>query len=139
QKIGVSIDVRHYPSTLLFAPLASGGIVLSGKWDVIIFQWGGDPIGDLSNLFSCKQIPPRGQNVVRYCNPQVDAAMTKFAALYSPQARKPYDAIVQQHIANDVPEVIMWIGEDIYAFNDDLKNFHPNQVTPFDDMMNVDI
>jgi peptide/nickel transport system substrate-binding protein len=139
QKIGVSIDVRHYPSTLLFAPLAAGGIVLGGKWDVIIFQWGGDPIGDLANLFSCKQIPPNGQDVERYCNPQADAAMAKFETLYSPQARKPYDAIVQQHIADDVPEVIMWIGEDIYAFNDDLKNFHPNQVTPFDDMMNVDI
>ena len=31
------------------------------------------------------------------------------------------------------------IAEDIYAYNSDLKDFHPNAITPFDNMMNVDI
>ncbi|HTW85323.1 MAG TPA: peptide ABC transporter substrate-binding protein [Candidatus Sulfotelmatobacter sp.] len=139
RKIGVAINVQHYPSSLMFAPMAEGGIVLKGKWDIIVFQWGGDTIGDLSNLYECNQIPPNGQNVVRYCNAQVDAAMEAFKGIYDPKARQKYADIVQEHIANDVPTVIMWIGEDIYGYNSDLKNFHPNQVSPFDDMMNVDI
>jgi peptide/nickel transport system substrate-binding protein len=139
KKIGVTIDERHYPSTLLFAPLAQGGIVLSGKWDMVIFQWGGDAIGDLTNLYACYQIPPQGQNDPRYCNKDVDAAMRTFETLYSPKARQPYADIIQQHIASDVPTVIMQIAEDVYAYNSDLKNFHPNQVSQFDDFMNVDI
>ena len=139
QKIGVGISVQHYPAALLFAPYASGGIVLGGKWDIIIFQWGGDVIGDLKNLFACTSFPPNGQNDPRYCNPQVDVAMAHFQALYSVKARQPYDDIVQQHLYTDVPDAIMWINEDIYAYNTDLTGFHPNQVTPFDDFMNVDI
>ena len=53
--------------------------------------------------------------------------------------RQPYADIVQQDLYTDVPDAIMWINEDIYAYNTDLKDFHPNQVTPFDDFMNVDI
>jgi hypothetical protein len=29
--------------------------------------------------------------------------------------------------------------EDVYAFNDDLQGFHPNQVSLFDDLVNADI
>ena len=138
-KIGVAINVRHYPQTMLFIPLAQGGIVYGGKWDVIAFQWGGSVTGDLQFIFACAAIPPGGQNDERYCNPQVDAAIARFQELYDPKARQPYSDIVQQHVAADVPEIILSINEDIYAYNSDLKGFHPNQASPFDDFMNVDI
>ncbi|GAC1476397.1 MAG: peptide ABC transporter substrate-binding protein [Vulcanimicrobiaceae bacterium] len=139
QKIGVSFTVRRYPSPLYFAPLANGGIVYGGKWDMIIFNWGGDSIGDLSNLYSCAQIPPRGQNDPRYCNRTVSDAMEKFKGIYDERARQKYSNLIQAGIANDAPIVVLDIGEDIYAHNGDLKNFRPNQVSQFDDFMNVDI
>ena len=37
------------------------------------------------------------------------------------------------------PTYVTSIVEDVYAYNSDLKNFHPNSVTAFDDFMNVDI
>jgi hypothetical protein len=46
KKLGVGLTVHHYPSPLLFAPYAQNGIVYGGKWDVVTFSWGGDPIGD---------------------------------------------------------------------------------------------
>ena len=38
-----------------------------------------------------------------------------------------------------MPTIVTTSREDIFAFGKDLKNFHPNNVTPFDDMMDVDI
>ena len=139
QKIGIAITVRHYPAPLFFAPYAAGGIVYGGKWDMIQFGWGGDPIGDLSNLYSCDQIPPKGQNDPRYCDPPVSKAMDEFKLIYDEKKRQKYANIVQAGIAKDVPIVVTSIQEDIYAHNSDLKNFNPNQVSPFDDFMNVDI
>ena len=60
--------MRHYPPALMFAPLQSGGIVYSNKWDVIGFAWLNDAIGDMSPLYSCHSFPPNGQNNLRWCN-----------------------------------------------------------------------
>jgi peptide/nickel transport system substrate-binding protein len=139
QKIGVSLTVRRYPAPLMFAPYADGGVVYGGKWDLITFGWGGDPIGDLSNLYSCEQIPPNGQNDPRYCDRAVDDAMMKFKLEYDPAKRQVYANTVQAGIARDVPIVVLNVREDIYAYNSDLTGFHPNQLSPFDDFMNVDI
>ncbi len=139
KKIGVGLSVKHYPSPLMFAPYADGGIVYGGKWDVITFQWGGDPIGELTNLYSCSQIPPDGQNDSRYCNRAVSAAMRKFDREYDEAKRQKYADVIQAGIAADAPIVVLDIAEDIYAHNSDLTGFHPNQVSPFDDFATVDI
>jgi peptide/nickel transport system substrate-binding protein len=139
QKLGISLTVRHYPSQLMFAPYANNGIVYGGKWDLITFNWGGDPIGDISNLYSCDQIPPKGQNDPRYCDPAVSAAMDKFKAEYDEAKRQKYADIIQAGIAKDAPIIVLDILEDIYAYNSDLKGFKPNQLSQFDDFMNVDI
>ncbi len=139
KQVGVTIDVRRYPSTLLFAPYASGGVVLNGKWDMIIFQWGGDTIGDLSILYGCDAFPPAGQNDPRWCDRRASDAMAKFKLEYDERKRQPYADIVQSEIAREAPIVTLWLNEDVYAYNSDLTGFHPNQVSPFDDFMNVDI
>jgi peptide/nickel transport system substrate-binding protein len=139
KKIGVGLDVKRYPSPLMFAPYADGGIVYGGKWDVVTFNWGGDPIADLSNLYECNQIPPHGQNDVRYCSQTVSAAMEKFKTEYDDAKRQKYANIIQAGVAADAPTIVLDILEDIYAHNSDLTGFHPNQVSPFDDFTNVDI
>ncbi len=139
QQIGVQIDVKRYLSAVLFGPYSTGGILYSGKFDVASFQWSGDPQGDLSNLYECNQVPPAGQNVVRYCNAKVDAAMEKFKTLYSFPARQPYAAFIQTQLQQAVPTIVITINDDIFAYNSDMTGFHPNQLSPFDDFMNVDI
>jgi peptide/nickel transport system substrate-binding protein len=139
KQIGATIDVRRYPSPLLFAPYANGGIVYGGKWDMIVFQWGGDAIGDLSILYSCASVPPAGQNDPRWCDPRASAAMEKFKHEYDERKRQPYADIVQSEIAREVPVIVLWVNEDVYAYNSDLRGLEPNQVSPFDDFMNVDI
>ncbi len=139
QKIGVAITVQHYPAPLMFAPYADGGIVYGGKWDLISFDWGGDPLGDLSSLYACDDIPPNGQNDPRYCNRAVTAAMHAFKEEYDPHKRQKYADLIQSQIAADAPSTVLSVIDDIYAYNSDLKNFHPNQAAPTDDFMNVDI
>jgi len=139
KQIGVSISVRHYPANLLFSPFNEGGIIYGGKWDVVAFAWGDDPIGDFSYEYACDQIPPNGQNDLRWCDPAANKAMHDLYGHYDQAQRNADDRIVFEQLAKQVPTIVMSGREDIFIVNKDLKNFHPNALTPFDNMMNVDI
>ena len=139
KQIGVEITVRHYPPALMFAPLQQGGIVYSAKWDVIGFAWLNEAIGDMSAIYSCRSFPPNGQNELRWCNPRAQAAMDALFAHYDQTQRNGDVLVVEQELVKDVPTIVDFLREDIFAYNRDLKNFHPSSVTPFDNMMNVDI
>jgi len=139
KQIGVELNVKRYPPPIMFAPIATGGIIYGGKWDMVTFAWGGDPIGDQSNLYDCKQTPPNGQNDGRYCNKAVSDAMDKFKLEYDPAKRQVFSNFIQEQMQKDAPIIVIDIREDIFGFNSDLKGFKPNQLSPFDDFMNVDI
>jgi peptide/nickel transport system substrate-binding protein len=139
QQMGAAISVLHYPPTTFFAQYQQGGIMYAGKFDMITFSWGLTPDGDLSNLFECAQIPPNGQNDLRYCDPKTDALLSQEKATYDEAKKKPIIAAIQKQIIADDPQIVLWIREDIYSYNSDLTGWHPNSTTPFDDMLNVDI
>jgi peptide/nickel transport system substrate-binding protein len=129
----------QHPSQMIFAPYADGGVLLNGKWDIIIFNWVDDAIGDFSELFACDQIPPQGQNDVRWCDPLANAATQRVFLDYDQSQRNADDRVLFEQLAKDLPEVVLWSVQTLYVYNKDLKGFHPNGLTPFDDMMNVDI
>ncbi len=135
--VGVEIQLQKYAVNVFFEN--PGGIIYGGKFDVTGFAWGGDPIGELSNLYECNQAPPAGQNMMHYCNPKVDAALEHFKRSYNEAQRQRYVSFEQEQIVKDVPTIVLLVLKDGYAYNADLKGFHPNQVSPFDHMMNVDI
>jgi peptide/nickel transport system substrate-binding protein len=139
KQIGVNLTVKHYPSNMFFAPYHDGGIVYNGKWDIIVFSWGNDPIGDFSFIYACDQIPPNGQNDIRWCNQRADKAMHDVYGHYDQAQRNADVAVVEQELNTDVPTIIEDGREDIFFFNKDVKNFHPGAVTEFDEMMDVDI
>jgi peptide/nickel transport system substrate-binding protein len=139
KQLGVDVQVKHYLAALLFAPLQSGGIVYSGKFDMVAFAWSGDPNQDLSNLYACDRFPPNGQNDPRYCNPQATAAIDRGKVEYDRTKRAIGMKYIQEQIVRDAPIVVLDTRKEIAAYNDDLKNWHPNPVAGFDDMMNVDI
>jgi peptide/nickel transport system substrate-binding protein len=139
KQIGVDVTVRHYPPALMFAPLQQGGIVYGNKWDIIGFAWLNDAIGDQSAIYSCKSFPPNGQNDPRWCNPRAQAAMDALFTHYDQVQRNRDQLVLQQELVQDVPTIVTSLREDIFAYNTDLKNYHPNAITPFDNMMNVDI
>jgi ABC-type transport system substrate-binding protein len=89
--------------------------------------------------YGCNDWSPHGQNVMHWCNRAAQSAMDRFVLSYDPVEQHNLDDIVQEQLASDMPIYVMHINEDLFAMNSDLQNFHPNTVTPFDDMMNVDI
>jgi peptide/nickel transport system substrate-binding protein len=139
QQAGAQINVLHYPSATFFAPYQQGGIIYAGKFDVVAFSWQLTPDGDLSTTHQCTQTPPHGQNTLHYCNPKTDALLLEAKAAYDENERRPILAAIQRQIIADVPEIVLWIREDIFAYNSDLTGWHPNNITPFDDILGVDI
>ena len=138
-QLGVMLDVRHFAEALFFAPYQSGGIVFTGKADIFFFGWTTSAFGDATNLFACDKFPPAGQNVLHYCDKDVDAAMAAQLLEYDPQKRRAFTDFVQRKIFTDAPTIVLSIPRAVYAFNDDLKGFAPNVNAPFDDMTNVDL
>jgi peptide/nickel transport system substrate-binding protein len=139
QAIGVSFVRKNYDPNLLFANYQQGGIIQTGKFDVIFFAWFPNASGDLSELYGCDQIPPHGQNDLHWCDARAQSALDDFKTTYDPARQLRDDAIVQEELVKQVPTIVSTIAEDIYVENDDLKGFRPNNVSQFDDMMNVDI
>jgi peptide/nickel transport system substrate-binding protein len=136
---GAKFEVKHYPSPLLFASAQAGGVLFGGKFDVALFGWTTNPNGDLTNIFGCDRFPPKGQNVPRYCNRRVDEQLHRFLTSYDTNVQRDAARIVQETIASDVPLIVLDAREDLFAYNDDLRDFHPNQVTAFDDLVEADI
>jgi peptide/nickel transport system substrate-binding protein len=104
QQIGAQINVQHYPSALMFAPRSDGGIIYSGKFDMVLFSWQLAPDGDLSGLFGCDFMPPKGQNVLHYCDRKNEAQFAKAKATYDVDGRKPEVAAIQKNIIDDIPK-----------------------------------
>ncbi len=139
KRIGVAISVKHYPATLLFASMNQGGVVYGNKWDVTTFIWATDPIGDYSQIYGCQAFPPNGQNDARWCNPTAQRAMDALFGHYDQSERNADVKVVMQEFVKDVPSIVAFVRLDMFAYNKDLKNYHPNSLTPFDNMMDVDI
>lgn len=137
--IGMTLNVRRYQAPQMFAPVQDGGVIYGNKWDIVFFAWLNDAIGDYSSEYGCQSFPPNGQNDLRWCNRRAQAAMDALFTHFD-QARRNRDVLtVQQEFVKDVPSIVMALREDIIAQNKDLKNFHPNNITPFDNMLDVDI
>jgi peptide/nickel transport system substrate-binding protein len=138
-KIGADIDVHHYASALFFAPIQMGGVVYGNKWDMIIFAWSNDAIGDYSPIYACQSFPPKGQNDLHWCGTKAGPAINEVFNQFEQSERNASVRTIQQEFVHDVPSIVMKIREDIFVHNKDLKNWHPNAITPFDNMMDVDI
>jgi peptide/nickel transport system substrate-binding protein len=139
EQLGVHFDIKHYPSPLLFAPFATGGILYAGKFDISTFTWYTSADGALNNLFGCDRVPPKGQNIPRYCDRDVDRAMDRFEGSYVEADQRVEARFIQERLVRDVPTIVTDVREDLFAYNDDLQGFHPNQVSLFDAIVDADI
>ncbi|HEY0614634.1 MAG TPA: peptide ABC transporter substrate-binding protein [Candidatus Elarobacter sp.] len=139
QRIGVALTVKRYPPALMFAPPEKGGVVNGDSWDVITFAWASDPVGDYSGIYGCNAFPPDGQNDVRWCNQAAQRAMDALLVHYDQSERTADLRVLMREFVKDVPSIVSYLHVDLFAYNKDLKNYRPNTVTPFDNMMNVDI
>jgi len=139
KQLGVTITVKRYLTSMLFNTAANGGIIYSGKFDIAALGTETEAVDDLSQSYSCKFVPPYGQNDSHYCNPALEPLFANFRSQYGYEAQAPILAKLDKAIVDDVPSIVTESREGLFAVSKDVKNFHPNAVSPFDDMMNVDI
>ncbi len=139
KQAGAELMRRNYDPALLFAQPAQGGIINTGKFDVVFFAWFNGPSPDLSNEYGCKYQAPHGQNDMRWCNQKAEAAIDEIERSYDLGVQKRDSDILQEQLVADVPTFVQGIPLDIYVESADITGFHPNQVSAFDDFMNVDI
>jgi peptide/nickel transport system substrate-binding protein len=139
QQIGAQFELRRYTPALFFSAYAQGGILYGGKWDMTTFAWGMTPDGDYTVQNNCDGFPPKGQNVTRHCDPVVQNLLMQEKAAYDEGPRKAVIAKLDARLDEIVPYFVLYVRDDIHGYNKDLRNWKPNSVTAFDDMMNVDI
>lgn len=134
--LGVELNTRTYDPKVFYQQ--PGGILFGGKFDATIFSIQNFPFVYPSLIFSCERIPPNGLNVPHYCNEKLDTVMSEYETTYDAERqRRDLDEIART-LAGDVPMFVLSYGENTFVFDRQLRNFHPNAVTFFDDMMNVD-
>ena len=137
--VGIEINTRKSAPAKFFAPAADGGVVYGKDWDTTFFTAQNGPGGDISNLFACDQMPPNGQNVLRFCNRELDSLFDQFATSYSLARRKELLRREVSLVIQQVPTIVLSVPEYGFSYNRKLTGFHPGLQTPFDQMMNVDI
>jgi peptide/nickel transport system substrate-binding protein len=123
--VGVALEIKNYDPQILYAPLSAGGVYASGNFDVAIAAeiLGSDPDDSMYTL--CSAMPPSGLNALHYCNPAVDAAEHEALTHNDRATRARAYALVQQHIAEDVPYIVLWYVKTYDAVNTDLQNYRP--------------
>jgi peptide/nickel transport system substrate-binding protein len=137
--VGIEVDSRKFAPNVFRAPAATGGILYGGKYELALYPRTLEAVSDVYGLYGCPNIPPHGENATRYCNPRVDALLAEIEASYDPATRRRRFEGVQRELIADVPTIMLYVWKGGYAFNSGVTGFHPPLLTPFDDMLDVDV
>lgn len=137
--VGITLQSRRFAPNVFRAQLSAGGILYGGKYDIALYPRTLEAVSDVNGLYGCGSIPPRGENASRYCNPHVDELLRDVEASYDTTTRRRLFARVQAQMIADVPTIILYVWRGGYAWNHHVRAFNPPLITPFDDMLDVDV
>lgn len=128
RQAGISVEIKYYPGSELFAPAGMGGILQLGKFDISWTGWyaGIDP--DDSTQMLCEDVPPGGYNYSRYCSPEMQAAQKDALTHYDRPSRTAAYHKIQQLLARDNPYIYLWWTRQMEPISVDFKGFDPNPV-----------
>jgi peptide/nickel transport system substrate-binding protein len=139
RSVGIAIETKKYPAGLLFGLLQEGGIVDSGRYEFTLFPRRLTDIEDAYGLYGCANIVPHGENATRHCSHMADTLFAQLESTYDPAARRRLFGQLQTVIDGDLPTLILYVWKGASAWNAHLTGYRGSPLTPFDDMMNVDI
>jgi peptide/nickel transport system substrate-binding protein len=117
---GVGIDVQV--ASLDFASAIQR--ILAGNYQAAYLSWDLDPDPDPFQLFHSSQIPPRGQNLVYYSNPDADRLIDEGRRELSISKRADIYKQLQLILAEDQPYT--WVNQPSvkWAVNRHVHNVH---------------
>ncbi|HEY3056692.1 MAG TPA: ABC transporter substrate-binding protein [Thermoanaerobaculia bacterium] len=96
--------------------------ILAGNYEAAYLSWDLDPDPDPFGLFHSSQIPPRGQNIVYYANPQADRLMEQARHELDIGKRADLYKQLQVILADDQPYT--WVNQPAvkWAVNRRVRN-----------------
>lgn len=126
--LGVEVELKGFDYATLYAAAQNGGILNGGRFDLAMYSWvsGSDP--DDSSQWTCSAVPPAGNNVARYCSPDMDAAQHLALSTFDRAVRTRAYARSQSLLLRDAPGAFFYYQALRYAHATWLKNFTPNGV-----------
>ncbi|HKE37721.1 MAG TPA: hypothetical protein VKB39_09815, partial [Candidatus Baltobacteraceae bacterium] len=124
--VGVDVQAKSYDYATYYAVAQSGGILNGGKFDLALYSWvsGSDP--DNSSQWLCSAVPPAGNNVTRYCSPEMDAAQHLALSTFDRGVRTKAYRTIESLLVRDAPAAFMYYRSLVYAHTPSLQNFTPN-------------
>ena len=125
REIGIAVQVRNYPASLLFSAASAGGILNGGKFGLALSAWDKGPEVDDSNTIGPDKTPPNGGNSTFYRDPQIGSWLQHATSTYDRAQRRPWYAKVQQRVHDTVPRYTIIWPSTIIAYNGDLKGLRP--------------
>jgi peptide/nickel transport system substrate-binding protein len=136
QAIGIKLDIQNYSLDTFFSSFLPRGKAspptgaVAGRYDIGEWEntagWGYDP--DDSSLFSCDQIPPKGQNFDFYCNSALDALFQQELVTVLPGLREQLFETIHQIYLTEFPFILLYSVTDIGIVR---KGTHNYQLSPF--------
>ena len=122
RQIGISLVIRNYPSSLLFA---RDGPLYTGHYDIEYSEGSNAPDPDNSGSWNSAFIPPAGGNTSWLRDPIVDATSTAARREFNPVKRKALYQREELRLHELVPAVFVFWYQSHYALNSDFHGFQP--------------
>ena len=122
KQLGIEIEIRNYPTSLLFA---QNGPLYTGKYDL---EWSvstNAPDPDNSGNWNSKYIPPNGGNTAWLKDKIIDETSDAALLTYDHAKRKALYQREEEEIHKVVPAVFFYWENSYTAVNSDLKNYKP--------------
>jgi peptide/nickel transport system substrate-binding protein len=123
---GIELEPKGYPNELLTGPVSMGGILETGKFDLVLSRILNGPEPDNSAEYSCAGFPPKGFNFARYCEPEMETWQRVATSSYDRDERRAAYAHIEALLERDLPQIPLWWPRDIHLVSNRLRNFDPN-------------
>ena len=123
--VGVDANVKAQPLNVIRGP---GGPAETANFDVFYAQIGFDVDPARDNLLSKQSIPPNGNDLSRYSEPDVERLIDAGAATPDRVERARIYALLQRRVNADLPVIPIAWPRFIYAVNADVRGFAPETV-----------
>jgi peptide/nickel transport system substrate-binding protein len=129
--VGVGVTLKAFNIAQLVAPVSEGGPVYGGKFQMALYSFvnGDDP--DTTDQFACANVPPRGYNKSRICDPRLDVLLARGQQTYDLAQRKAIYSQLEALLYADLPIMLLYQRPELDIFTDRLQHQTTSLSTAF--------
>lgn len=120
--VGVGVTLKAFNIGQFVAPVSQGGPVYGGKFQMALYSFvnGDDP--DTTDQFACANVPPRGYNKSRICDPRLDVLLERAQQTYDVARRKALYSQLEALLYADLPIMLLYQRPELDVFTDRLQH-----------------